>query len=157
MLASDVDDDVAVAVEAAGRVVIDVALMPDLAVPRLPDQRRIRGIDADALDGAVHAQADRAPRHRVAQPDHKRVVRLRHGAEGRELSSPGAAPLCDRRRSFAPAGCVAIEASEHGTMSRSSTVEKTIALSVSVRIVAALVFDGNALRRLGGRSEPEGQ
>ena len=46
----DVDDDVAGAVEAARRVGVELARLPVVAGPRLPRERRVRGVDADALD-----------------------------------------------------------------------------------------------------------
>ena len=46
----DVDHDVAVAVEAAGGVGVELARLPVVAGPRLPGQRRVGRVDADAVD-----------------------------------------------------------------------------------------------------------
>ena len=150
MLAPDVDDHVAVAVQPARRVGVDVALVPGLAVPRLPHERRVLGVDADALDLALHPQTDRAPGHGVAQADHQRVVGLRAvEAKAANLEARRNSSVLSTRSSE-PAACVAMDASEQGTRSRSSTVEKTIAFSVSVRTVAVFVLTGDSLRGTRG-------
>ena len=68
----DVQDHITRAVEPARVVAIDLALNPVSAVPRLPHQRRIPGIDANPADGALHAQNDRAGRNGIGQPDEQR-------------------------------------------------------------------------------------
>src|SRR5205085_4480019 len=63
--AGHVENDVAVLVQAAGVVVVDLARRPAGAVPRLPDQRRVARVDADALDATAEPEVDRAGRDRL--------------------------------------------------------------------------------------------
>ena len=82
--ARHVDDDRTVAVQPAGAVLAHVARVPVGAVERLPLQRRVVGVDTDALDRAAELQPHRASRHGIGQPDHQRVAGLRCVGEGGE-------------------------------------------------------------------------
>ncbi len=80
----DMEHDVAVSVEAARAVSIDFARRPCEAIPGFPDQRRVLGIDAHALDVASEAQRHRARGHSLRQADHEHVIRFRHLVEAEE-------------------------------------------------------------------------
>jgi len=69
------------AVEAAGLVAVDFAALPRFTRPRLPDQWRIGGVDADALDRAVELQHYCAAGHAFTERDQERVTRNRHRRE----------------------------------------------------------------------------
>ena len=156
MLAADVQHDVPVAVEPAGAVAVDITLAPGLAVPRLPHKRRMGRIDADALDRAAQAQADRASGNAVGEPDDERVTRLGHGGEGGEL---GTAPEpFGRVDPLVRAGCLGchrghraghqIEVVDRGEHDR------LLGLGADGR---GLRVRRNTLRLLGRRREPEGE
>ena len=88
--ARDVDHDVAGPVEPARRVTFDVAPTPVVARPRLPHQRRVDRVDADALDLTVEPQASR---HSAARPRTiPRTARRRPAARrrSRRTSAPPA-------------------------------------------------------------------
>ena len=61
-------------VEPAGLVTIDVARRPDRAVPCLPGQRRVAGIDPDPGHPTVQPEHHSAGRHGVREPDHQGVT-----------------------------------------------------------------------------------
>jgi hypothetical protein len=69
-----VQDDVAVAVQAAGGVAVDTAGQPHLAGPHLPRERRVPGVDADALDRCLHREAHDVPGQRGLEAEQQRVV-----------------------------------------------------------------------------------
>ena len=79
----DVQDDVTRAVERLGRVVVDFAVRPAVAVPGLPFPRRVVRVDALALDLAGHPQQHRAAGHRIGQSEKDGVTRRRNRREGR--------------------------------------------------------------------------
>ena len=86
MARRQVDHDVAVAVQAAGGVAIEVADLPVRARPRLPGERRPGRIHSDALDRAGEPEAQRVRGGRLAQADQEQVAGLRLGLEGQEAS-----------------------------------------------------------------------
>ncbi len=85
--ARDVDHDVAVAVEAAGGVRVELARLPVVARPRLPGERRVGRVDADAVDVGLEPQADRVRGHGLRQPDVQRVAGRRHLLEAVDLGA----------------------------------------------------------------------
>ncbi len=72
-------------VEPAGAVGPRQARHPAGAVPRLPHERRLPGVDADALHPAVEAYGDDAPGYGGGQPEQQGVARLRTGLEAGDV------------------------------------------------------------------------
>jgi len=80
----DMQHDVAVPVEAAGAVPVHFARRPGVAIPGFPDQRRVFGIDADAIDIALEAQRHGARGYGLREADQENVIRLGHLVEAVE-------------------------------------------------------------------------
>jgi hypothetical protein len=87
-----VEDDVAVAVQAAGRVGIELAASPVVAVPGLPDEGRVVRVDADALDVRLEPEPHRVRGHGLGETHVECVAGL-----GRLLEAVEAGALLERR------------------------------------------------------------
>ncbi|MDQ1028086.1 hypothetical protein QF035_005668 [Streptomyces umbrinus] len=87
--AGDVQDDLAGPVQAAGAVPVDLALGPAVLGPRLPDQRRLPRVHADAVDPAVQLHPDRAVRHGGAEPEQHAVAGPRGLGEAHHVLALG--------------------------------------------------------------------
>ena len=96
MPARHVEDHLTGPVESAGGVPLHLAQPPTVRSPGLPDEGRLAGVHADAIDPAVHPQRDRARRNRGRQAEQERVPRPRPLSEG----VPGAFTLAGMRRYF---------------------------------------------------------
>ena len=79
----DVDDDVAGPVEAAGVVAFELAADPIGPVMGLPPQRRVQGVDTDALDPAFEPERHRAAGDGAGQADVQGIAGLGHGRKTR--------------------------------------------------------------------------
>jgi hypothetical protein len=87
-----VHDDLAGPVQAAGGVLTGLAHLPAAAGPRLPHQRGLARVHADALRAAVQLYGDHAARYRRRQAEQQRVARLRCGLEARYVAGLGERP-----------------------------------------------------------------
>ena len=83
----EVDDDVAVPVQAPGRVAVQVAGFPGGARPGFPGERRPGRIHAHTLDRAGEAKAQRVGRGGVAETDEEEVARRGLILEGEEVAA----------------------------------------------------------------------
>lgn len=81
----DEHDDLTGPVQPAGAVGAGPAGDPAGTVPRLPDQRRLPRVDADALHPAVQAYGDDAPGHGGGQSEQQGVAGFRPGLEARDV------------------------------------------------------------------------
>src|SRR4051812_14790092 len=80
----DVHDDVACSIEPTGLVALELARCPAVRGPRLPHERWIPRIDADALDVAVKAERNSAARDCVRESEQEFVAGLRCVGEAEE-------------------------------------------------------------------------
>ncbi|MEY9487362.1 hypothetical protein RKD26_003156 [Streptomyces calvus] len=87
-----VHDDLAGTVQPAGGVLAGLAHPPTAAVPRLPDERGLARVHADAFHPAVQAHGDDAAGHRRRQAEQQRVTRLRRRLEARDVAALGERP-----------------------------------------------------------------
>jgi hypothetical protein len=83
----DVEDHLAVAVEASRRVAFQLAGRPAVARPCLPRQGRPGGVDADALDDAAKVEAHRVGGSRLGDADEEQVAGHGRRLEGREIAT----------------------------------------------------------------------
>ncbi len=88
MAAGDVQHHLAGAVEPAGGVPVDVAAGPAVGGPRLPDQRRLPGVDTDTVDLAVEFQDDHALGNGGAEPEQHAVTGARSLREAVHVLRP---------------------------------------------------------------------
>ena len=146
--------DVAVTVQTAGAISVHLAQMPGLAVPGFPYQRRILGINAHTLNGALQAQAYRAARHRIGEADDEGVVRLRDRSEGDE--PPAALQLLGPVDTSVRTGSLGRDRSDRARHEVEVVDRREDDGFLGFRTNRrGLRVCGDALRQIGRRGEPE--